>query len=76
VFIDEEDWFIITKGLNSCTGVIVISPFAYIIAHIYPRHLNDPRPTAGDENALHIIAQVANWFEQFGYNNNRSSERG
>lgn len=61
--------YLATAALNSCTGVVIVSPEAGILAHIAPlppgttqQHLNQ-NPNVANVNARSLLQAVANLYQ-------------
>ncbi len=54
-----------TRDLNACTGVVIQSPIAIILAHIAPRPSNatETDVTAGDQHVSTMMDRVMQLFE-------------
>ena len=57
--------FCITRHLNGCFAVIIISPYASIVAHIAPLPNPTQNPHAGDHNTQQKMTEVESLYRQY-----------
>lgn len=55
---------LITEGLNGCSGIVIISPYAGILAHIPPIPRATTDPTAGMRNVNLVMARVEQMYRE------------